>query len=63
MHRILFALVFALLLAAPPTLAQETPTPPSPGVAHSPAQTAASFTLADRHCAGADGVHWLRRRH
>jgi nitrite reductase (NO-forming) len=45
MHRILFTLVFALLLAAPPSLAQESPTPPSPGVAHSPAQTAASFTL------------------
>jgi nitrite reductase (NO-forming) len=45
MHRILFALAVALLLAAPPVLAQESPTPTSPGVAHSPAQTAASFTL------------------
>ncbi len=45
MHRILFALVLALLLFAPPALAQEQPAPASPGVAHSPAQKAASFTL------------------
>jgi nitrite reductase (NO-forming) len=45
MHRILFALVFALLLFAPPTFAQEAPTPPAPGVAHSTAPRAASFTL------------------
>jgi nitrite reductase (NO-forming) len=45
MHRILFAFVFALFLFAPPVLAQETPTPPAPGVAHSTAPRAASFTL------------------
>ena len=45
MHRILFALVLALLLFTPPVHAQEPPTPPAPGVAHSTAPRAASFAL------------------
>lgn len=42
MHRFLCLVVFALMLVAPPALAQEQPTP---GVAHSTAPRAASFTL------------------
>lgn len=45
MLRSLYLLMLALLFMAPPVQAQEAPAAPPSGVAHSPAQTAASFTL------------------